>query len=377
MASDVVKCNTCNIVINELLAFIQNKMDVMDNLSLIRICTSAFSEEDIVMAKDLLFDSVTTTKRKVQRKKDGKSQRDVEDIICVMNQIDQNEIPIFVARNLTKLPPVTFDHVDVTRLLKDIVLLQKEVTTIKQTYVKSEDLNLLQNEVAMFKNADKTKLIENINVSEGRLGEELSSHVVSSLQVTPKNVSASGTSDLSCEQLREVALMSQTEKTSKECVSISATDKQVQNIVSHPGKKSFADVVSVGGVRKNRKEDDNWQVVQRRRLRNRFHSEKGEATVESSGSFRAADVKIPLFINKVSKNASADDISSYIFKRTQVQISLEKIIMKTEKDYDAYKILVPRSKLNIFMDAKLWPDGISFRRFVYFAKRNVTENKDS
>ncbi|KAF9806914.1 hypothetical protein SFRURICE_000977 [Spodoptera frugiperda] len=294
MASDVVKCNTCNIVINELLAFIQNKMDVMDNLSLIRICTSAFSEEDIVMAKDLLFDSVTTTKRKVQRKKDGKSQRDVEDIICVMNQIDQNEIPIFVARNLTKLPPVTFDHVDVTRLLKDIVLLQKEVTTIKQTYVKSEDLNLLQNEVAMFKNADKTKLIENINVSEGRLGEELSSHDVSSLQVTPKNVSASGTSDLSCEQVREVALMSQTEKTSKECVSISATDKQVQNIVSHPGKKSFADVVSVGGVRKNRKEDDNWQVVQRRRLRNRFHSEKGEATVESSGSFRAADVKIPL-----------------------------------------------------------------------------------
>lgn len=118
-------------------------------------------------------------------------------------------------------------------------------------------------------------------------------------------------------------------------------------------------------------------MVQRRRLRNRFHSEKGEATVESSGSFRAADVKIPLFINKVSKNASSDDISSYIFKRTQVQISLEKIIMKTEKDYDAYKILVPRSKLNIFMDAKLWPDGISFRRFVYFAKRNVTENKDS
>lgn len=51
MSVNTLKCTKCNVVISEVLAFIRNRHDVMDNESLLRICVSAFSEEEIDEAK--------------------------------------------------------------------------------------------------------------------------------------------------------------------------------------------------------------------------------------------------------------------------------------------------------------------------------------
>lgn len=133
--SNRIKCVNCNIVICEVLAFIQNKLDVMDEQSLLQICESAFSAIDIKVAKSLLFESLS--KRPTTRKREGKALRDLEDIICLFKETDPEEIPIFVARKLEKLPPVSFDHIDVTALLKRIVLLEKNIQDFQQHYAKT------------------------------------------------------------------------------------------------------------------------------------------------------------------------------------------------------------------------------------------------
>lgn len=46
MSVNMLKCTNCNVVISEVVACIRNRHDVMDNESLIRICVSAFTEED-------------------------------------------------------------------------------------------------------------------------------------------------------------------------------------------------------------------------------------------------------------------------------------------------------------------------------------------
>lgn len=51
MALATSKIVKCNIVISEVLAYMQNKLDVMDEESLISICKSAFTEEDVSTAK--------------------------------------------------------------------------------------------------------------------------------------------------------------------------------------------------------------------------------------------------------------------------------------------------------------------------------------
>ncbi|KAJ2937441.1 hypothetical protein O0L34_g19349 [Tuta absoluta] len=140
MTSNMLKCVNCNLVINEVLSFIQNKCDVMDEDSMIRLCITAFKPEEISDAKNLLFSSLKAKakRKKINRKKDGKSQRELEDIISLIKEVSPEDLPIFVARDLHKLPPVTFDHLDATRLLRDLIMLKNEIETIKDTYVPME-----------------------------------------------------------------------------------------------------------------------------------------------------------------------------------------------------------------------------------------------
>ncbi|CAG9786006.1 unnamed protein product [Diatraea saccharalis] len=114
-----------HVVISEILAFIRNKLDIIDTESLIRIYVSAFSEEDIECAKKLLFSSVKTKIKFVSRRKQQK-EKDLEDILTVLKTAEPDQIPIFVAYNLQKLPPICFDHFDVTKLLKDTILLRED-----------------------------------------------------------------------------------------------------------------------------------------------------------------------------------------------------------------------------------------------------------
>ncbi|KAL0881932.1 hypothetical protein ABMA27_001691 [Loxostege sticticalis] len=130
----------------------------MDEISLVQICTSAFSESDILNAKNLLFDSLSSSRRKKIRKRIGKSRRDLEDIISVIKETDPEEIPVFVARELHKLPPVLFNHVDVTRLLKDIVRIDNELKVIKGQYVTTDQLMDVKSDLESLK---KTSVVNN------------------------------------------------------------------------------------------------------------------------------------------------------------------------------------------------------------------------
>lgn len=148
-----VKCNNCNVVIDELLAYVQNKLSIIDENSLVRICVSAFQSDEIKRSKQLLFESLPTEKRKINRKKLGKESRDLEDIISLLKGTNPELIPVFVARDLEKLPPITFDHLDVTKLLKDLLLVQSEIKDIKNQYATKEHLEQVKDDMLKINSA--------------------------------------------------------------------------------------------------------------------------------------------------------------------------------------------------------------------------------
>lgn len=152
---NIVKCSNCNVVINELLAFIRNVMDYMDEESIHQLCTTSFSADDIIKAKSLLFDSMPNAKRMPLRRKQDKKRmsRDLDDIISLMKSADPQIFPVFVAKDLHLVPPVTFDHVDVTRFLKELLWLKNRLSVIEENSVTSEQFNLLKREVEYMKYA--------------------------------------------------------------------------------------------------------------------------------------------------------------------------------------------------------------------------------
>ncbi|CAK1578807.1 unnamed protein product [Parnassius mnemosyne] len=60
------------VVIHELLAFVQQKLDVMDQVSLEQILMTSFTEDEIIQAKKVLADSAVTQIRLITRHRDGR-----------------------------------------------------------------------------------------------------------------------------------------------------------------------------------------------------------------------------------------------------------------------------------------------------------------
>lgn len=445
-AVNLLKCTNCNLVVNELLTFVQNKNDIMDSESLVRICASAFNTEDIDKAKCLLFQSISSEMRNIKRKnksKQGKANKDLFDIIDVFKQIDPEKVPVFVASDLNKLPPVTFDHVDVSRLLKDIILLKQEVHDIKSTYSTADQVRQLEEQIKNIgqNNISNDTIIDtpfdrNVNLRRGAFFSSINSDsgpmglspLTSRLSYRPIATDCNGETKMTSE------VNDRSDKCADDdpcCESLSRSNTQGGNYaaISHPQKHveatavsqtsvqtalahtdravrptmvplassesasrfareadsavlplskeirpraSFAEIAGAEGEWKKPDKDSEWITVRRNKSKDRFIGNKGTAKSNSESKFKAADIRLPLFINNVDKDTAAADIVEYIMEKTKVSVTLEKIEMKRQKEYNAYKIFVPRHKLVLFMDDSIWPEGISFRRYITFRSKPKT-----
>lgn len=437
--SKLVKCSSCNIVLNEVLAFICNKIDVMTEESISRICVSAFTECDIVVAKQLLYDCLPTSKTMKQRKRSGKVLRDIDDIVCLLKETNPQEIPIFAARDLQKLPPVLFDHVDVTSILKDLVKMRNDIDRLQQKESSSEDqINTMRTELEDLKkasivnnfsqNVNKKRgagLLDSFEYNSGPMGlahvdiSNISSNMLCNSSTPSRDAnqhipSTEGKSKINSP--RQVTVVGSNLNASCAHKSIdvigagtagvagssSHSPLQSGNVMTHrtavpaltqrhtadraimqqercgSNAEHFSAVLQEGEW-KAQPRDENWVLVQRRKLRNRFVGNRGTATVNTN--FKAADIKVPVYIYNVAKETTVCDVSSYITKKTNLVLTVEKMNMKMDKDYVSYKIFVPSLKVDLFLKSDFWPEGVAYRRFVNFGKRrlvtrpSLSENK--
>ncbi|XP_059047370.1 uncharacterized protein LOC131842821 [Achroia grisella] len=405
--STAVKCVHCNIVINEVLAFVQSKIDVMDEESITRLCIDTFTEKEIDAAKDLLFDSVSSIK-KITRKGDRKCQRNIQDIISTLKAVDPENIPIFVAKELHRLPPVTFDHIDVTRLLKDIIIMQNELKIMKTNYATIEQVSQLRSEIENIKLASIVNNFEcNINtrrggyfnrddceLDSGPMGlllnnsnstanidssaarcqfqqQDDSSNRKMQSEIT-QNISADSntgyidTGEAACHsQVVQPLLNTQPSIVLISPESPTTCNDNKSNCDSVTLKKtlSMADIVRKDNINKN---NENWTLVKKhKRNKNHFTGKIGKAVCDRELNFKAADKKVPMYITNVHKETAERSIVDYILNKTGEQVTLIKLSIKNENKYNAYKFFVPTYKLSVFLNETLWPAGIVFRRFVH------------
>lgn len=139
------------LVLNEVLCYVMNRINVIDEITLIRICVTNFSENEILVAKAKLREFVETPI--VTRKGDGKASKNVQDIIKILKESATNKMPIFVAKDLHKIPPITFDDLDVSRILRELALMRSEMNTLKYSgETNKEEIIEVKGELTKVKN---------------------------------------------------------------------------------------------------------------------------------------------------------------------------------------------------------------------------------
>ena len=102
---------------NELLCFMQNKMNVLCFDDVVKITTDFYTESEVLEAKAVILKCVPT-KRLTERHGQEKVMKTVGDSLKILLDPTFNEVlPHFLIRDLSRVPPVGNEHIDMSALL--------------------------------------------------------------------------------------------------------------------------------------------------------------------------------------------------------------------------------------------------------------------
>ena len=116
-----VSNNVPTVVVNELLCFVNNKINLLPSETVIQLCVKHYKPDEIETAKRKLFEVCPSNTKMLTRKGPKKNVQNLEDVVKRMNELDSavDVISRFVARDLGNLP-IMFDSLNVSVLLTKI-----------------------------------------------------------------------------------------------------------------------------------------------------------------------------------------------------------------------------------------------------------------
>ena len=125
-------------IIDEMLCFILNKFSYIDPRTLEMLCDQKYSDKEVETSKELLFgilndpaDPTKHKKRRSNKETDSKKVKNLGDIFALLQEKGTSTLPVFVAQDLSRLPPITFDHIDVTSLLRQMEDMKSQLDVLK------------------------------------------------------------------------------------------------------------------------------------------------------------------------------------------------------------------------------------------------------
>ena len=127
-------------IINEVLCWSQNVINVSDERNFLNLGSVGFEEQEISRARDLLInllpnkDAPLLKKRVPRLASDSKAVQDLKEIYNIFQEYGKCEtIPTFAAAQLDKLPPISYESPDATAMLIAFKKLENTVGVLTET----------------------------------------------------------------------------------------------------------------------------------------------------------------------------------------------------------------------------------------------------
>ncbi|KAI5637073.1 hypothetical protein NE865_10254 [Phthorimaea operculella] len=382
------------IVVNELLAFVQNKLDVMDVVSLEQICLTIYSDVDIHAAMVFLNDSAEPKRVRLNtRNREGSGKKNIRDIIRVFQGEDPNDVPTYVARNLSKLPPVTFDHVDVTTLLKDILLLKADVTDMKRKLEVSEQVSAeLRRELTLLRGQNAASATPPAACNVTVRSDDTVQHETSLVSNSASRATAADilrVSDPAAERKCDNDIPPPPSPRPEPALHpdaapfIPGKQKEVppQKTRRTRRKRQPAPPISQKWEQKARPvakdqhaaskaivDEDGYTLVEPRKRRLRRNRNKRGTATAASTSLKAAEPIAQLYVSRLDCNTTPEDIMQHVnktFKLCQdlqripagLTLEIRQLDSKVTTNFRSFVLSVPQKYVCGFMREDFWPQG--------------------
>ncbi|KAI5635637.1 hypothetical protein NE865_11635 [Phthorimaea operculella] len=384
--TDEPKCSSCNVIINELLAYIADKMDILHEKGMVQICLSAYSSEEIENARQVAYSLLAPSKR-VLRRKEGSEEKSLLEIIKLIKEFEPTSLPVFVARTLSKLPPVTFDYVDVTAFLKEMTLLKNEISQLKAGKMNPQlspnytvDIESLKTDIQAIKQAINSQQsspsfaqtshtdIDNKQLSlKQRNRKENRSSTTGGSQQNKKPVDAQSHAPVyTCPISPELHIPPPPPLT----IPTRERAPSIESIIHTPSYRDISinrrqiNVVdrapaNFGGT--SQCDDDGYTLVTKKKSKITKKKSNLCGSAPVSNKITVADIPIAIYVSRLSKTTSAGQLKDYVQEKGVNCSDIALLDQKYETDFNSFKITVPKSNLNKILDTSFWPAGIRYR----------------
>lgn len=359
--------DNANIIVNEFLTFVQNKIDKLDDLTLVQICNSHFSDNEVETGKSVLFtaisDGSSSTTRLVSRKGEDKRKKNIKDVIRMFKETEPNLHPVFVARDLNRLPPVTFDHIDVSCLLKDITTLKTEIQKLRCDSSSKSELHDFENRVLDQLSELRTQRTHAMELPQPSGGARAHSNTTSPATSggdarqtgsVPQAVAERSADD------RTMTLsqpLTNSKPTSSPQSTSNLTYRDMLFVKQQPPMTRRQSEAFNSDIRSIVDEDEFTLVTHRKKRRNNNNkntvrtqtkSRNMSGTLECSSScIEAAESYGAIYVSRLKKHITVDKIKEHIESRGETCHSVELLKPSRETTFNSFKVVVPISKVEV------------------------------
>ena len=376
-------------ICNELLCFIQNKMDILPQPMVIKSAVDFYNDLEIKAAKDLLFDMCANftnpPMRNTGRTGSGKNGKHLADIYALLARVPSDKLPIFTAANLARLPPIDLDCFDMGTLSQQVKEIRKVVKAendmsnlvtefpvlkaqLNELLGMKTEFDMMKRELQLLsqvKNA--TTVMPCVPLSPKTLltSQQSTNITPSSLSLGPQNrnqpqCSANNAPTHSSHTPYADALLSKSPSKAQNMPPGSPkpkkSDQPIEQAAKDKSMDTYLGVQTHDLVRSD--QNENFTVVQRRKKRPPVIGKKNDSALSVIKGKRSC-----LFISRLSPTSTPEDIESFIRSSFNVsQLRSEKL--KTRHDgYSSFRVDMFVTDSTDVLSPDNWPDGVLIRKF--------------
>jgi len=338
-------------VVNELLCFIVNKYGKVTRSQLKTVLVSFYDDEELTNAKEILFADAAALlhadmPRCVKRQKGDNRARlvcdDILDLLCLIDEKNSmNNLPVYVARNLDKLPAVQPDELEMLCLSRKIGELDKRLASIETNATAANAEKILDKLDDVCKHlaqrsADHNKLHSTSN-AEGLHGAVISGPPATLSQHQPQA------------HLQEI---------------VNISDHDVRPMTPSP---SWVDTVAA--TKDNPAE---WITVERRKApvlkpTVRVHGKK--ELLHEGNSIKTVPRKpvLAAFAGRLHPDTTAEELTKFLCAEGMKGVVCRKLEPMDGRVFRtaAFHVTCCVESEQLFYDERCWPEGVEVRDWVY------------
>ena len=329
---------------NEVLCYLINKIDIISHDLLVKIASDFYSDDEIEVAKKVLYETCITDARKKIRKGQNKKKTNVADMIALIHGLDFENIPKYCAIDLSRIPPVDVNSIDVTGITQEI----------HQFNAARDDVGNLVQEMDQLQKQMSDLITEVKAIKRPSYAQAIANDVPQHRQEKVIGSTRSNPQKQNCPSTVMIDQRQQEVRESQPAINNAKThnDRGPDNGLSGPANGSdsedeFQEVRSVKhGGRRSRK--TNFVV--------------GTSASPNGHRLNIHKRHISLFVTRLDPDTDPGEVKDYVKSKFKADLNCTKL--KTRYDsYSSFKIEGFCENIDEFFKADNWPCNVLIRKF--------------